>query len=130
MKQIERGLEPPAQFYERPEIFPYNQFYWEAFWDLSTERQIGMAAGPIPRSAIIAYAQEYDIVGDDFDLFYRMLRTMDGHYLTLSSPSSSKDVDQATYVAADDIDGVKAVIDRLRVRAKSATKKQKKEQAH
>jgi hypothetical protein len=95
---------------------------------LSSERQIGMGVGPIPRSAIMAYAAEFDIVGDDRDVFYRMLRTMDGHYL--SQVNSSSKPEKGTQASVDDVEGVRGVFDRIQARAQSARKKPRKEQTH
>lgn len=64
-------LEDPPP--ERPEL----RMYWDAFHDLSTCRQIGMASGPIPWTALNEYALRYGIVGDGFDRFCRLIRAMD-----------------------------------------------------
>jgi hypothetical protein len=122
---VERGLEPPAQYYERPELWPHNQFYWDAFWDLGSERQIGMGVGAIPRSAIKLYADEFDITGDEYDVFYRMLRMLDNHYLSLSN--SNKQPEKGSSAPADDVDGVSGVIERIQARAQTSRKKQRKE---
>jgi len=51
-------------------------FYWEAFWDLSGERQAGC---PIPWTAIRQY---YDREGfGRFSDFHRIIKTMDRAYL-------------------------------------------------
>ena len=113
----EAGGEPPAAFYEQPDILPWNRFYWESFFELSTERQIGMGAGPIPRSAIVAYAKESGIDGDRYDVFHRIIRALDAEYLKLANPSG-KDGTAFHSVSADDAEGVKGVFDRLGQRSK------------
>ena len=45
---VERGREAPDEFYDRPEVEPHLTWLWNAFWELGTERQLGMAVGPIP----------------------------------------------------------------------------------
>lgn len=109
-------MEAPAAFYEREEINPAWLFHWEAFNDLSSERQIGMGVGPIPRSAIKAYAEEFDIVGDAFDKFYRIIREVDLEYLKQINSTSGKSSKDET-VPVDDVDGVKNVMGRLAARA-------------
>lgn len=49
-----------------------------AFMELSTERQIGMDVGPIPRSEIQAYADRHGLG----DLFVRQIRSIDTAYMT------------------------------------------------
>jgi len=88
-----------------------------------------MGVGPIPRSAIMAYAVEFDIIGDDLDWFYRMLRIMDSHYLTEVN-KTSKTPEKGTTVSVDDADGVRGVFDRIQARAQSARKKQRREKTH
>lgn len=126
MNKIELGIEPPAQFLEQPEILPHNQFYWEAFGDLSTERQIGMGLGPIPRSAIQSYAKEFGITGDEYEIFQRIIRKMDNKYLEMSSSRKPRD-DKGLVAPADDPERTRAVMDVIRARAKAATKKQRKQ---
>lgn len=86
-----------------------------AFWELASERQIGMAVGAIPRSAISRYAEEFDIVGDDLDMFHRILRGLDAEYLLLVN-KRPEDKPLSTSASADDIEGVKAVFGRLEAR--------------
>lgn len=72
------GRRVPEGFYERPEILPIATFYWTAFCALETERAIGMAAGPIPRSAAKDYAIDYGI--DDlegFENFWQIITRLD-----------------------------------------------------
>lgn len=81
-----------------------------------------MGFGPIPRSAIAAYANELDIVGDRVDVFHRVIRAMDSEYLSLINPSS-KDGKTFNAVSAEDAEGVKGVFDRLGQRATSGKRK-------
>lgn len=53
--------------------------WWDAFWELSTERQIGMAEGPIPASAIHEEARGLSL--DEMHGFRRVIRAMDAAYL-------------------------------------------------
>lgn len=81
-----------------------------------------MSAGPIPRSAVKAYADEFNIVGDEFDKFYRIIRTVDYEYLKQINASSKSSKDET--VPVDDIDGVRSVMTRLQ--ARNAKPKQQK----
>lgn len=62
-----------------PELADIELAFWEAFRELSTERQVGMSAGPIPWSSIQRYVQEHPFV--DANTFSRIIRAMDGAYL-------------------------------------------------
>jgi len=53
--------------------------YWRAFNELSTERQAGMVAGPIPWSTIEQYAERNP--GLDPDALLLLMREMDDVYL-------------------------------------------------
>ncbi len=120
MSRLERGQEVPDAFYQQPEVFQPYMFYWTAFHELGSERQIGMGVGPIPRSAIKAYAEEFEIFGDDFDKFLSIIRTLDSEYLSLVNNIKK---DKGDTVPADDVDGVRAVMGRLQARAAAAKKK-------
>lgn len=61
------------------EILPGLVEWWEAFFELSTERQIGMAAGPIPHGAIERWSDGWP--WDDADAFHQCMRAMDALYL-------------------------------------------------
>lgn len=65
----------------RVEVFGHLAFEWSAFHALSTDRQLGMAMGPIPWSAIDRYAIRYRIDGDDFDRFAQLIQAMDVAFL-------------------------------------------------
>lgn len=60
---------------------------WSAFWELSTERQIGMGVGPIPVSRIRRHAPEF---GMDTSSFVRIMRRMDDEYLSHANRQDNK----------------------------------------
>ena len=61
---------------------PELMFYWNAFFQLTTDRQLGVSLGPIPWSVINAYAGRYGIADElEFDVLVRLIRAMDGVYL-------------------------------------------------
>lgn len=57
-------------------------FHWSAFADLSTDRPVGFGIGPIPGSAIRAYAQWYSIDdSDEYERFKSLIRRMDREFM-------------------------------------------------
>lgn len=59
---------------------PWMEFYMNAFYECSTERrEPGL---PIPWTAVSVYAERYDLDGEDFDTFLRVIRDMDRHSLS------------------------------------------------
>lgn len=69
------GKDVPA-LDNRPSLVGY-EWLWEAFWDLSTCRQIGMAAGPIPWTARQFYADTEKLGEHDAYLFHEVMKHMD-----------------------------------------------------
>ena len=76
----------------RPQLLPYAQIFWDAFWALCNSRQIGFeGAGPIPVSEVWAYAKlkEWDTTLERFELeFY--IRACDNYYLEALSKQRKK----------------------------------------
>lgn len=64
---------------EPPEILEGFGGWYEDFWRLSTERQIGMGVGPIPASAIDGHVMGWSY--EDAAMFEHCIREMDGVYL-------------------------------------------------
>lgn len=61
-----------------PDLQELESAIWVAFWDLSSDRQIGMDIGPIPWHSIKAYA---DTFGMPSDIFCRVVRAMDKFFM-------------------------------------------------
>lgn len=57
--------------------------WYEDFWQLSTERQIGMGVGPIPASAISQHVAGWS--EEDAEVFEFCIRRMDEVYLMKSN---------------------------------------------
>jgi hypothetical protein len=127
---MERGMEPPAWFFDQPEIWFQNQFYWNAFNELSSERQIGMGLGPIPLSAIRRYAEEWELDGDEYEVFYSIIRKMDIKYLDMTHSKNQTQDGKGLVAPADDLDRTRAVMDVIKARAASANKRQVKRKTH
>jgi len=62
-----------------PQLMPGLEEWYNDFFELSTERQIGMAAGPIPWSSIERWTLGWP--WDDVDCFHTCIRAMDALYL-------------------------------------------------
>lgn len=64
---------------DEPPVFADLQRYWQAFWMLNRSRQLGMVAGPIPLTEILAYLQ---MVGDPRpEYLLRVIDELDREYL-------------------------------------------------
>ena len=71
----------PRKLEEAPRLHYGLWFYQESFDELSTERQIGMAAGPIPHSALVAYCDRLCMTDDSSWYFCEIIRRMDSAWL-------------------------------------------------
>lgn len=71
----------PKWIEEKPELLPGLEFYWKAFWELSTCRQVTTAEGPIPWDAMYFWAEKHDINDEEFDRFVTVLKNVDNDYL-------------------------------------------------
>lgn len=81
-----------------------------------------MGIGPIPYSAIRAYAADYNVRGrDEFDYFYRLLQAMDVKYL--SRANAANKTEDVTLIPVDDAEEQHRLFNRLAARAKHAKKK-------
>lgn len=65
----------------------YEEWLW-AFFELSNDRQIGMAAGPIPSSSILNWCEGWDY--DEMAAFRTCIRAMDAVYLDQSRTDKPK----------------------------------------
>ncbi|WP_428372631.1 phage tail assembly chaperone [Pelagibacterium lentulum] len=65
-----------------PKLLPGGELYFEAFWKLNGDRQIGVSVGPIPFVAIDRYADRMGFNSPrEFSLLHRLVTAMDGVYL-------------------------------------------------
>ena len=70
-------------------LLPGLEVWLEAFWLMSTERQLGMSHGPIPVSCIESWA---DRIGAGREMFREVITEMDQTYLRHVSGESQPDV--------------------------------------
>lgn len=72
--QMERdGVKPVGRIAEKPKLPTGLQLYYEAFFDLDTERNHGMGLASIPWSAIVHYGQYYELDIDELLYFVRVV---------------------------------------------------------
>lgn len=75
----ERGLTPPEQIKNPPEIRLEFLVYWEAYRDLISERR--QPRGPIPALAVIEYADAYGLDRDTLKrIVYKVDRVLTDHW--------------------------------------------------
>jgi hypothetical protein len=111
---IERGRDAPPAFYDRPEIEPHLQLFWDAFWELSTERQLGNAIGPIPASRIREYLRdELDLHGNEYDRARAIVRRADDAWIAMLNRRKDDAPDMTDAAKMTDAEGVKRVMRRL-----------------
>lgn len=82
-----------------------------AWYELSTERPVGMAEGFIPHSKIKNYGEDdLGLVGDELSVFIAIIRRVDNSHMSAKTTSDPELKDQ---VAAGDAEGVKGIMERL-----------------
>lgn len=75
----------------KPALAPYLGRYWKAYQDLQTDRQFGLAVGPIQWSSVDRYARRHGFNSpDEFEdlLFY--IRKMDTAEMKSTEAKSKK----------------------------------------
>lgn len=82
-----------------PELHQGLSVWYEDFWELSTDRQIGMAAGPIPRASIAEHTRGWP--DDDAEMFRICMRRMDDIYLN-HKPSKTRFNNQLAEMSPQD----------------------------
>jgi len=106
-----RGREAPDEFYNRPEVASHLTLIWSAFWELGTERQLGMAVGPIPGSKIREYLRdELELQGADYDRARAIIRKADEAYLGMLNARKGDEPKMSDVAKATDVEGVKRVM--------------------
>ena len=76
-----KGLPPPDWAMNEPPLYPGDDFFLTAFYDLSTCRSFGESPGPIPWDKMVEYADRKELDPDVADAFISILRQMDSQYL-------------------------------------------------
>ena len=111
---IDKGREAPEGFYNRPEIEPHLMWLWNAFWELGTERQLGMSVGPIPGSKIREYlCDELDLDGTEYERARAIIRKADDAYSAMLNRSKDEPDNMTDVVKPTDVEGVKRIVRAL-----------------
>jgi hypothetical protein len=77
-----------------------------AFWELSSDRQIGMSAGPIPYTAIDRWAHRNGVEPEDFHVLLTVIRAMDAEWLGEGGQQGSTQQVSARPLSPDLFDAV------------------------
>lgn len=79
---LKNGSPIPDRILNKPVLRPGLDFYFTAFIELSTERQIGQAEGPIPLSAIREWAKDCGIYSpSEYERLKQLVWSLDTVYL-------------------------------------------------
>ena len=65
----------PERIRNKPTLRIGLEFYWKAYRDLTSDRDIGMGVGPIPWQAMNNWGIRNHVYGDDFE---RLVITLQG----------------------------------------------------
>jgi len=85
----ERGLTPPENIENPPEIRQEFLVYWEAYRDLISERR--QPRGPIPALAVIQYADAYGLDRDELKrIIWSVDRVLTDHWNALDDAAKVK----------------------------------------
>lgn len=104
------GKPLPAEYLARPKLSRALTFYLEAFWDMSTDRQIGMGEGPIPFSAIDRLAVRLGLDPGAFQRLKSLIRTMDHEYLRIRAQKPDIDSDDDDPTSESRLQAKKALL--------------------
>jgi len=84
----------PDEYLDRPLLVSGTEFLWNAFWELTTDRQLGFGAeGRIPATSIRTFARDHGIEDpDDYAWFLAVMREMDAEYLGQRVPRGPHEI--------------------------------------
>lgn len=91
IEQAVRNRQPlPDAIANAPVLLFGLDFYFRAFMDLNTCRDVGMGRGPIPWVDLNTYADSMDLAGDDKEVFLYLLQKVDDQYLAWAKTQDDK----------------------------------------
>lgn len=88
-----------------PVLWPNLAFLYAAYCELSTCRPAGFGATPIPWTAVIRYADEADMAGQDRSDFLYFMRAMDRSFMEYSEKKTDRDKAASKVKARNKIGG-------------------------
>lgn len=80
-------------------MLPGLEGWYDAFYDLSSDRQIGMVAGPLPDSSIRKYVEGW--CDEDAQAFKHCMRAMDAEFQKKPEDSVDPDLEASPNPARD-----------------------------
>lgn len=80
----------PEAIANAPTLYLGLDFYFRAFLDLNTCRDMGMGRGPLPWTALVQYAGEMGLTGEDKEDFLYLLQKVDNDYLEWARDQDKK----------------------------------------
>lgn len=80
----------PDSLLNEPELLQGLSLYYNAFWELCPDRQVGMGVGPIPYSSIVTYCREWGLNDEMSNIMRKLLRKMDGVFLEWQEKQSKQ----------------------------------------
>ena len=96
-----------------------STWLWNAFWELGTERQLGMSVGPIPGSKIREYLRdEMELTGAEYDRARAIIRKADDAYVGMLNRRKDDEPELTDAAKATDAEGVKRVMRGLGKRSR------------
>jgi hypothetical protein len=121
---VDQGRNAPDGFYDCPEIEPHLIRLWDAFLELGSERQLGMAIGPIPGSKIGEYLRdEMELTGPEYDRARAIIRKIDNAYVGMLNSRKTDDPELDDVAKATDSEGVKRIVRGLGNRHKATNRR-------
>ncbi len=86
--------EARAKISEIPLVSEKAKFFFRAFYELESDRQVGMDTGPIPFTAINQYAHEYGLNKREREAFNRIIRRIDDKVIMLRAEKRKREEDR------------------------------------
>jgi hypothetical protein len=90
---MREGGQIPDRIANRPRLILGLELYFLAWFDLDSERSIGNALGPIPRSKIAEYADEYHLTPEQKEDMIYLVRELDNDFLVRQAKKKPKPSD-------------------------------------
>jgi len=78
---IHQGMPLPARIENAPQPAECCILFWAAFHELTSTRSIGFSIGPIPWTAVKAWADEHELVGSVREDLFFYVSAMDEEFL-------------------------------------------------
>ncbi|MFZ1074804.1 MAG: hypothetical protein WAN50_00290 [Minisyncoccia bacterium] len=91
LRQVLPHEQVPECIVNTPKVLDHLLFYYDAFWELDSERQIGMGVGPIPWSSIMLYASFCCLDEFQTEQLLYFIRAMDKVYLQYHSDKNKSE---------------------------------------